>query len=614
MSSVKKPLNKQENASDNLLVEIIRRHILNNDNELKNNTLYLANENMTSAELGKIISRPVSEIIAFFWNRGQSVSRNQALTDDLLSDYCRSINIRVKKKSELDFRQIIQEYSQKSQPQGILVNRPPIVSIMGHIDHGKTTLLDTIRQTQVQKKEAGGITQKVSVSQAEFQGQKITFLDTPGHSDFIKMRQRGISLTDLVVLVIDAKDGIMSQTAEIIDYLHNYQLPTLVFINHKKPSETDNETNLNRIRTQLQERDLTPLEWGGEIIVVSGNAKEKASVNHLLENVLLFADFKSHPHNPAQGVVIDSFLHPQTGSQINELLIQDGTLKIKDSIFLNGKFGSVKIMSDIQGQRITAAQPSDIVQVVGLNIPAELGDRFLVLNDEKVAAKVEQELAHYWEKKKKITPTPPSSKKKNVNLVLVAGSQNSLEALTELVKKINALHCDLSVVYKAVGNLNSFALDLTKITNSQVLIFGYQPPQSQIKTLKENNISFFSSKIIYEVGEKLDQIIDSQKEIEEVEEIVGTAIVKVVFEFSKGNIAGCQVTEGKISRNKRVYVLRGKEAQKIFTGEIKSLESNKVEKNEVSSGQECGIVLKGFNNFQEGDKIVAFQKVKHEVN
>ncbi|CAG8757902.1 9541_t:CDS:2, partial [Racocetra fulgida] len=478
---------------------------------------------MTSAELGKII--------------GQSISRNQALTDGLLSDYCRSINIRVKKKGELDFRQIIQEYSQKSQPQGSLMNRPPIVSIMGHIDHGKTTLLDTIRQTQVQKKEAGGITQKVSVSQAEFQGQKITFLDTPGHSDFIKMRQRGISLTDLVVLVIDAKDGIMSQTAEIIDYLHNYQLPTLVFINHKKPS--------------------------GEIIVVSGNAKEKASVNHLLENVLLFADFKSHPHNPAQGVVIDSFLHPQTGSQINELLIQDGTLKIKDSIFLNGKFGSVKIMSDIQGQRSTTAQPSDIVQVVGLNIPAELGDRFL----------------------KKITPTPPSSKKKNVNLVLVADSQNSLEALTELVKKKNALHCNLSVVYKAVGNLNSFALDLTKITNSQVLIFGYQPPQSQIKILKENNISFFSSKIIYEIGEKLDQIIDSQQEIEEVEEIVGTAVVKVVFEFSKGNIAGCQVTEGKISRNKRVYVLRGKEAQKIFTGEIKSLESNKVEKNEVSSGQ-----------------------------
>jgi len=178
----------------------------------------------------------------------------------LLTDYCQSIKISIKKRSRVNFSQIIQEYLEKSIQKGSLVVRPPIVSIMGHIDHGKTTLLDTIRQTQIQKKEAGGITQKVSVSQIEFQQQKITFLDTPGHSDFIKMRQRGISLTDLVILVIDARDGIMPQTTEIIDYLHQYQLPMLVFINHKKPSETNNETNLNRIRTQLQEKGLTPLE------------------------------------------------------------------------------------------------------------------------------------------------------------------------------------------------------------------------------------------------------------------------------------------------------------------------------------------------------------------
>ena len=177
-----------------------------------------------------------------------------------MADYCHSIRITIKKKSEINFSQIIQEYLEKSEQKGQLVVRPPIVSIMGHIDHGKTTLLDTIRQTQVQKKEAGGITQKVTVSQCQFQGRKITFLDTPGHSDFIKMRQRGISLTDLVILVIDAKDGIMSQTAEIIDYLRQYNLPVIVFINHKKPAETDNEINLNRIRTQLQEKGLTPLE------------------------------------------------------------------------------------------------------------------------------------------------------------------------------------------------------------------------------------------------------------------------------------------------------------------------------------------------------------------
>jgi len=353
---------------------------------------------------------------------------------------------------------------------------------MGHIDHGKTTLLDTIRQTQIQKKEAGGITQKVSVSQIEFQQQKITFLDTPGHSDFIKMRQRGISLTDLVILVIDARDGIMPQTAEIIDYLHQYQLPMLVFINHKKPSETNNETNLNRIRTQLQEKGLTPLEWGGEIIVVSGNAKEKESINHLLENVLLFADFKANSNCPAHGVIIDSYLHPQTGSQVNELLVRDGKLKERDVIFLNGKFGKAKIMFDLYGQKTMIAPPSDLVKVVGLNVPAELGDRFLVVDNEDIVAKIESELTNYWEKKKKLVPPSPlSSEKKNVNLVLMADSQNSLEALMELIKKKTTPNFNFSIIYTTIGNLNSFALDLTRVTNSTVLFFGCQPSQKQIK-------------------------------------------------------------------------------------------------------------------------------------
>jgi translation initiation factor IF-2 len=291
-------------------------------------------------------------------------------------------------------------------------------------------------------------------------------------------------------------------------------------------------------------------------------------------------------------------------------LIQDGKLKEKDNIFLNGNFGKIKMISDMHGQKITTAYPSDVVQVVGLNVSAELGDGFLVINNEKTIAEVENELTNYWEKKKKLT-SPPPSQKKNINLVLIADSQNSLEALTELIKKKTTSNLNFSIVYTEVGSLNNFALELTKVTNSTVLMFSYQPSKAQTKTLKEDGISFFNSKIIYEIEGKLDEIIGSQQEVEEVEEIVGTATVKVVFEFSKGNIAGCQVISGKINRNKRVYVLRGKE--KIFVGEIKSLESNKVEKNQIISGQECGIVLKRFDNFKEGDKIVAFQIIKRNV-
>ena len=215
--------------------------------------------------------------------------------------------------------------------------------------------------------------------------------------------------------------------------------------------------------------------------MVSGNAKEKESVHHLLENILLFADFKTDPGCPAHGVIIDSYLHPQTGARVNELLIQDGKLKEKDAILLNGKFGKVKMICGLNGQKITTVHPSDIVQVIGLNISAELGDRFLVINNEEIIAKIENELANYWEKKKKLTPPPPSSEKKNVNLVLTADSQNSLEALTELIKKKVTPHFNFSIVYATVGNLNNFALDLTKITNSTVLIFGYQPSPAQLK-------------------------------------------------------------------------------------------------------------------------------------
>lgn len=307
----------------------------------------------------------------------------------MLADYCQSIKVGIKKKSRINFSQIIQEYLEKCCPKEQLTTRPPIVSIMGHVDHGKTTLLATIRQTQVQKEE-GGITQKVTASQIEFQNQKITFLDTPGHSDFIKMRQRGISLTDLVVLVIDAKSGVMEQTKEIINYLCRYKLPVIVFINHKKPAETNNENNLNRIRGQCQQASLNPLEW------VSGSALERTSIQELLEIILLFSvDFKTEHSGSAHGVVIDSYLHSQTGSRINELLVRDGELKEKDTIFLNGRFGKVKMMFGLHGQKTTIAHPSDLTQVIGLNTSAELGDRFLVLNNEEAVAEIEKELADH---------------------------------------------------------------------------------------------------------------------------------------------------------------------------------------------------------------------------
>ncbi|CAG8461088.1 12248_t:CDS:2 [Ambispora leptoticha] len=398
---------------------------------------------------------------------------------------------------------------------------------MGHIDHGKTTLLDTICQTNLQTKEIGGITQKITASQIDFQNKKITFLDTPGHSDFIKMRQRGISLTDIVVLVIDAGDGIMFQTEEIIDYLHQYQIPVIVFINHKKPENTDNETNLNKIRAQLQEKGLTPLE---------------ESVEYLLENILLVADCKSNLSHPTNGVVIDHYLHSKTGSGITELLVQDGKLREKDTIFLNGKLSKVKIIYNLHGKKIAMALPSDPVQIIGLNSPTELGDRFLVINNEDTIKSLEKELTPYLEKENKISPPPVTKEKKNINLVLLADSQNGLETLTELIKKKNSSEDSFWIIHRVTGKLNDSSIDLIKLTNSLVLSFGLQ---------------------------------------------------LIVIERSKGNIAGCQVTNGKISRNHQIKVVRRE--KEIFRGGIKSLQINNEDKLEAMKGHECGIILNGFN-------------------
>jgi translation initiation factor IF-2 len=330
-----------------------------------------------------------------------------------------------------------------------------------------------------------------------------------------------------------------------------------------------------------------------------------------LEIILLFADeFKTNSQDPTQGIVIDAYPHPQTGSRVTEVLVQSGKLQEKDTIFLNGKLEKVKILLDIRGDKITTILPGDIIKIIGLASAAELGDRFLVIRDEQTKEIIKKELANYSKKDNKLPLSSFDQEKKKINLVLISDSQNKLNALSELVKKKTTTSVDFSVINTTIGNLNNSTLSLAKITQSIILVFAPPPSQGQIKIFKENDIPFFSSEIIYEVEEELDRIIGNQQVTEEVEEIVSQARVVKVFNFSKGNIAGCKVVSGKINRNNRVHVYQGKEEKQVFSGEIKSLESQSEKKTEVIGGQECGIVLKGFDDFQVGDKIVAFHLVR----
>jgi len=327
---------------------------------------------------------------------------------------------------------------------------------------------------------------------------------------------------------------------------------------------------------------------------------------------LLLADYKANWERPANGIVIDSYLH-QSGALSTELLVMGGTLKEKDEIFLGGKIAPAKIIFNSQGQRVNQAFPGDLVRIIGLNFAAELGDKFLVVEDNKTKKEIEKEISNYLSKRGQLGFSL-TSEKKNINLFLLADSQNSLEVLNKLVEKMSNSNISFSVISSSVGKLSNSDLNLAKITSSTILVFGFNFPPAQEKILRENNIPFFGSKIVYEIEEKLEQIITGNQEKKKVEKECGVAKITRVFDFSGGNIAGCLVISGKISRNCRVHVLQGKQNAKIFTGEIKSLESKNENKLEVISGQECGIVLKGFDKFQVGDKIVAFQIVEENIS
>jgi translation initiation factor IF-2 len=345
--------------------------------------------------------------------------------------------------------------------------------------------------------------------------------------------------------------------------------------------------------------------------VLSGSAKENKSINDLLENIIVMSDFKYHLTSNPSGVIIDSYLDKKTGWQVNELLIQSGVIKKKDCIFLNGKFGKIKILKDFNGEKAEEGKPGQIVQIVGLEQSAELGDKFLVINDKKIREEIKDELSDFCDGKKVIATVSLKNKKRK-NLMIFSSTQNSLQAIVDLAKRKSSKDFSFNVAFSSVGSLNSHSLNLAKITESFIIFFGFFPSKETMNLMKENNIRYFSSNVIYELGDKLDEIISGNKEKIRYEKILGEALITNVFYFSKtGKIAGCKVVSGIISRNNNFRIVRkGKE---LFTGRIESLQSNKLNIKESRMGSECGIVFKDFENFKEGDKIIAFNIVEEDA-
>ena len=569
--------------------------------------LFYLGSSVNIDELSRVLKKTVASIVSFFWNKGQKVTRNQNLSEEALSNFCSSIGLTISSK-KISFNSAIEKYLKSIDLKEFdFRDRTVVVSVMGHIDHGKTSLVDNVCHTNIQRKEKGGITQKISTSLVEFQKRKILFLDTPGHSDFIRLRKRGISLTDVVILVIDSLEGVMLQTEEIIDYIHQYSLPVLVFINQKNDKKLEDDL---KTWGQLQERGLVPLEWQGETIILTGSAKNPVIVPTLLENILLLVNCQANFSGPVFGVFIDSYLHSRFNSMISKVLIQGGVLKSGDYLFAGGRIGQIKTMSREESNKIMqlkSANPGEVVLITGFGHALELGEKFVVISRnefQELSKKIKLKKAKF---KNLAIPDFFSAEKKNVNLFLLADSENSLQTIVDLVKKKTHDDIFFNVAGLSVGQLHQTDLELALITNSVLLVFNVDVDSFISTYVKENKLTFFSSGIIYEIDKFLDIVIENQKTKEKtVSEIKkGEAIIKIVYSFSKGNIAGCRVIEGIIERSSKVYLFR--ENKKIYTGKIKSLEIERNVVKEAKVGQDCGIVLNKFNDYKTGDLIIAFQ-------
>lgn len=487
--------------------------------------------------------------------------------------------------------------------------RPPIVTILGHVDHGKTSLLDAIRVTNVVDKEVGGITQSIGAYQVEYNGKKITFIDTPGHEAFTAMRARGTNVTDIVILVVAADDGVMPQTVEAINHALAAKVPIVVAINKIDKPDAD----LDKVKRQLVEREIVIEEWGGDTIVVPVSAKEGTGVADLLETLLLVADvadLRAAWEVQATGVVVEAQLHKAKGS-LATVLVQSGTLHVGDNIVVAQSTGRIKAMTNDQGLRINKAGPSTPVEIMGLDKTPSAGDSLEVVSNDKSAKILVQE--RISKEALRIEQTVSletlyakisAGKLRDLALIVKSDTQGSFEAICDVLTKIETEQGKVKVIHAGSGGITESDIALAVASNALIVGFNVRADRQIEKIAQAEGIELRYYRIIYELVEDLQKALEGLLEPTLQETIIGTVEVRQVFTSGKSTIAGCYVSEGKITRASLIRVIR--EGQEIFKGSIKSLKRFKDDAREVSSGYECGIRVDGFDEVHEGDTFSCF--------
>jgi translation initiation factor IF-2 len=493
--------------------------------------------------------------------------------------------------------------------------RPPIVTVLGHVDHGKTTLLDSIRETNVQASEAGGITQHIGAYQIDVQGRKITFLDTPGHEAFTAMRARGAQCTDLVILVVAADDGVMPQTREAIDHARAAQVPILVALNKVDKSNA----NIDRAKQELADVDLLAEDWGGEVICVPISAKERQGIEELLENIFLVtevAELKANPDRPAQGTAIEGTLNERQGVTVT-LLVQNGTLHIGDVVVIGDRCGKVRAMFDDQGNRIQEAGPSVPVAILGLPSVPTSGDLFEVVESERVARDLIAVRVDAAREAAKVSPRiitlddifqrMQAGDIKELNLVLKADVQGSIEPIAKSLASLGSDDLKVNILHQGTGNISESDVMLAVASSATVIGFNVEIDSAAQRLAEVEAVDVRRYHVIYRLIEDIDKALQGLLEPTYRDVVTGRAEVKAIFRIPRrGSIAGSYVVDGQITRNGLAHVLRGEE--QIYEGKIASLKRFTEDVQEVASGYECGIGLEKFNDCQEGDVIECYQK------
>ena len=609
---IKKEKNKKAQKQQPAIIEAPSEETISEDT-------ILVKDGMTVGELSEVLSVGSTELIKkLFMELKIMANINQSLTLEQIEliamDYGKEIQEEVEiNKEDLDL------YFEVEDAEKDLKERAPIVTIMGHVDHGKTTLLDTIRNSRVTAGEAGGITQHIGAYQVRAKDKKITFLDTPGHAAFTTMRARGAKITDVTILVVAADDGVMPQTIEAINHAKAAEVPIIVAVNKMdKP-----QANPDRVMNELVEYGLISEEWGGDTIFVPISALKGEGIDELLENILLVTEMqelKANPNRLALGTVIEAKLDKGRGA-VATLLVQNGSLNVGDPLVVGNTFGRVRAMINDRSKNIQTAKPSTPVEITGLQDVPNAGDRFVVFGDEKTARQIgEKRQQQYIETTRQaisavsldtLFEQMKQGEMKDLNIIIKADVQGSVEALAMSLAKIDVEGVNVRIIHTGVGAINESDITLAVASNAVVIGFNVRPDNNAKQMAQTEQVDIRLHSIIYKVIEEIEAAMTGLLDPEFVEKVIGLAEVRQVYKVSKiGTIAGAYVTEGKVSRDGKVRVIR--DSVVIYEGEIDTLRRFKDDVKEVQSGYECGMTVENFNDIKEGDvfEVYIMEEVK----